>query len=294
MALQTIRWWLASGAFAVLAIASAGDKCFGEVLRKRATLRPGLPKAAYGYDDVCATAAVATSDGIEEQVLLLIGNPIFREIPASDVAPMQDAVKASADSILSRPSFNFIVPTTTTKTNSLTTDHAFTRSGYEPVTKSTRTTTTDSRTRLHLSIPGQQWTSQPNGTAQPTIVRRKTFAPTQPAITAEHVTLDRIGLTIYETGHVACTGLISHSGGPDGLVRGSNVCIKVRGYSVNRLTSPTRPNGSLHFETLKTLRATQECVDAVSLTPTECSETIRRHFDEITHLEVILESRRSR
>jgi hypothetical protein len=296
MVTQWMRWVLAGGSAAVLISLIPVDDCRSEVFRKRATLRTGLPSAAYGYDDVRFTASVTTSEAVEEQILLVLDNPTFVSISTPDGIPWQDSTKASADSILARPGFRPVVSVTTSNAGSRTTIK--TKSSNE-LNKPAKTTTrqlseTESMTQSQLSLPGQQWNSQPDPVAQPVLVRRKSFAPKQPGITAEHVTLSRIGLAIYETGHITCTGMISQSGGPDGLVRGNDVTVRVRGYGINRLTSPTVPNGPLHFESRSSCRVMRGDSEAISLVPCECSETVRRHFDEIVHLEVILESRHSR
>jgi hypothetical protein len=294
MLAKSVRWVLFVGSVAaLLGVMQPGD-CRSELFRKKATLRTGLPSAAYGHDDVHVTAAVTTSDAVEEQVLLVLKNPTFVPLSTPDI-PWQNSAKASADSLLARPGFNLVVPETASKTGSRTTTEAVSKDpSKDPVTTTNRYTTTDSTTESRLSLPGQMWTASPPAIAQPVPVRRKSFAPKQPSITAEFVTLDRIGLAIYETGHISCTGLISHSGGPDGLVRSNSVTLRVRGYGVNRLTSTTYPNGPLHFEFRNSFRVLRGQSEGISLVPCDCCETIRSRFDEITHLEVILESRHSR
>ena len=296
MAKKWGQWSFVGVSVAVLFSVLSADDCRSEVLRKKATLRTGLPAVAYGHDDARVIAVVTTSDAVEEQILLVLDNPTFVSVSAPDSLPWQNSAKASADSILARSGFRPIVSATTSKTGSRTTVETTSKEpGAEPATTLTRRfATTEATTDSQLSLPGQMWTAQPQSVAQPVLVRRKTFAPKQPSITAEYVTLDRIGLAIYETGHITCSGLISQSGGPDGLVRGNSVTLRVRGYGVNRLTSTTYPNGPLQFEFRSSCRVMKGQSEAISLVPCECCETIRERFDEITHLEVILESRHSR
>ena len=268
-----------------------------EFFRTRAPVRCGLPPtASYGHDTPRVTAAVTTSDAVEEQVLLVLNNPSLVVVPAPDSIPWQNAATPSPDSILGRPSFAPIVPATisTTKIRANVENLPTDRGDGSVTTNRDSLETIEGIRQSQFALPGQMWNSQPPPVLHPAIVRRKSFAPKQPAITAENVTLDRIGLAIYETGHVAFTGLISHSGGADGLVRGSDVTLRVRGYGLNRLTSTTIPNGPLHFEMRRTCRVSKGDSAAISLVPVECCETVRARYDEITHLEVILESRHSR
>lgn len=268
-----------------------------EFLRKRAPVRSGLPQAvAYGHDMACTRASVTTSAAVEEQILLTLSVPKFNAVPIQAPLPWQNAAVPSRDSILGKPSFSLVASGTTSNSRSNVVVQEIPSEVTDgAVTTSRRsTTTTDSTTGQYLPLAEQDWSSPTSPTATPTIVRRKSFAPIQPTIVADDVTLDRIGLAIYETGHVAFTGVVSHVGGTDGLVRGSDVTFRVRGYGINRLTSPALPNGPLYFEMRRICRVSKGDSAAVSLVPCECCETIRARYDEITHLEVILESRRSR
>jgi len=140
----------------------------------------------------------------------------------------------------------------------------------------------------------QWWHTRPRNVAAPMPIRRRAFAPLNPSLVVAPMHLDRIALAIYETGELACTGLISHDGGPNGLVRGNSVEIRVRGYGQNRLTSTSAPNGPLLFECRQPCWVSRGEVTAVSLTPADWCEAARRHFDEITFVEVNLEVRQSR
>lgn len=307
---RRMRWMLACGTAATLVCAmspqvgSSGDffhkpvPVRTEFFRTRAPVRCGLPPtASYGHDTPRMIVAVTTSDAVEEQVMLVLNNPsLVTVFPAADSVPWQNAASPSPDSILGRPSFSVIVPATSSSTKiyaNVETVPTNKGDGSVLTNRSSRETI-DGVRQPQFALPGQMWSPMPPPVLQPALVRRKSFAPKQPDITAEYVTLDRIGLAIYETGHVAFTGLISHSGGPDGLVRGSDVTLRVRGYGVNRLTSTTTPNGPLHFEMRRTCRVLRGDSAAISLVPVECCETVRARYDEITHLEVILESRHSR
>jgi hypothetical protein len=143
-------------------------------------------------------------------------------------------------------------------------------------------------------LPEQWWNSRPRNVAAPMPIRRKAFAPLNPSLVAGPVHLDRIALAIYETGELACSGLISHDGGPAGLIRGDHLVIRVRGYGQNRLTSTAAPSGPLLFECHQPCWVSRGEVSAGSLVPADWCESVRRYFDEITFVEVNLEVRQSR
>lgn len=302
---RRLRWVLAGGTAVTLSVVQAGIA--GELFHKplpvrteffhrRTCVRPGLPPSvAYGHDTPRMRAAVLTKDVVEEQVLLVIQSDSFVEVAQSPL-PWQASGTPSADSILNRPGFSPVVgvASATNHTDTVVQSVPTNNGDGSVAVNRWSTSTTNSTTLQRLALPGQPLGGAASKSVQPTIVRRKSFAPTQPAIVSDEVTLNRIALAIYETGHVAFTGLISHSGGTDGLVRGSDVVLKVRGYGRNRLGAAVPPDGPLHFEMRRNCRVSKGDSEAISLVPVECCETIRARYDEITHLEVILETSRSR
>lgn len=302
---RRLRWILATGTAVTLSAVQAGTAgdflhrplpVRTEFFHRRTCVRPGLPPSvAYGHDTPRMRAAVLTRDAVEEQVLLVIRSDTFVEVPQSPL-PWQASGTPSADSILNRPGFSPVVgaASATNHTDTVVQSVPTNNGDGSVAVNRWSTSTTNSSTMQRLALPGHRIVTTNPDSVQPTIVRRKSFAPNQPSIVSDDVTLDRIALAIYETGHVAFTGLVSHSGGADGLVKGTNVVLKVRGYGRNRLGSATLPDGPLHFEMRRNCRVTKGDSEAISLVPVECCETIRARYDEITHLEVILETCRSR
>jgi hypothetical protein len=122
-------------------------------------------------------------------------------------------------------------------------------------------------------------------------VRQKPFHFPALSLTAGPITLDRVGLRIYNTGDIEATGRISHDGGPDGGLLGGNGTIRLHAYTgrpgnrAEPADSPVVWGSECHFW----VSANRPSV--IHLTPVECPDTsvIRRQFNQITHLEVELE-----
>ena len=292
---RRMAWLFSCGTAAGLVFTLAPQNGQSEVFRKRAPVRSGLPAhIPYGQDTPRTIASITSDAAVEEQVLLVLDTPQLVRVAAPESFPWQAAAKPSAESILNQTAFTPIVRGGHSKTDSKTVVDSSVRPDGVTVTNRTSNEITESGSVPVLAIAGQDWTSQPGNVVAPAMFRRKSFSLKPPGIQADNVTLDRIGLAIYETGHVAFTGRISDNGGPDGLTHGSDITIRVRGYGTNRVNSVIPPNGPLHFEMSSNCRVLKGRSDAIALVPLRCSETVREHYDEITHLEVVLESRRSK
>jgi hypothetical protein len=145
---------------------------------------------------------------------------------------------------------------------------------------------------------------------------RKAFFVDRTSFEADHVTLSRVSLAIYNDGRYAGTGILSFDGGPDGAFHGANVLIRVRAYA----GSPQAPGGLDHMRLLWHTRqlvwigrqqtkaislfpepprahpiqleqATPTVLDSLSQAP---SFQIREHFHELTHFEIIVERQQDR
>jgi hypothetical protein len=123
-------------------------------------------------------------------------------------------------------------------------------------------------------------------------VQRKPFHFTQASLTVEHIRLEQVGLSIYDTGNLFASGKMTHDGGPDGGLQGSNVLIHLRAYA-----APVKQLGQLPINSAVVWQSSHRVwvhrgpSQVVSLT---CfgglrDPGIRRHFNEITHLQVELE-----
>lgn len=158
--------------------------------------------------------------------------------------------------------------------------------------------------------------AEPKGTRQTVWLRRKDFPVLRNSISTGGVTLERIGLSLYDRGQYACTGLLRFDGGPDGSLLGANVVVHVRAYS----GTPGHPGGltnmRLLWETERAFWLNRGQAVTVSLlpdpprlqpafaTPVRAhlehslpfppSHLIYQHFGETTHLEVELEYRKNR
>jgi len=150
-------------------------------------------------------------------------------------------------------------------------------------------------------------------------VLRRDFPVLRNSIVANGVELERIGLSLYNTGQYACTGVLRFDGGPDAALLGANVVIRVRAYS----GVPQHPGGltnmRLLWETERPAWVHRGEAKSVSLLPGRprppCppesrvrapatdswnwpreapSKLIYQHFNEITHLEIVLEHGKDR
>jgi hypothetical protein len=159
--------------------------------------------------------------------------------------------------------------------------------------------------------------AEPGETRRAVSVLRRVFPVTTNSVTVDGVTLERMGLAFYSTGQYACTGLLRFDGGPDGSLLGANVVVRVRAYS----GVPQHPGGLTGMRLLweserpiwvsrgqsvatsllpdppqqrKQAFASPVGVHLEDMCPCAPSDIIYQHFDEITHLEVVLERYRDR
>jgi hypothetical protein len=145
---------------------------------------------------------------------------------------------------------------------------------------------------------------------------RKSFYVDRKSISADHVQLSRIAFAIYSDGRYRGSGMLRHDGGPHAQVQGANVTVRVRAYA-----GTPQHRGDLHgmrlvWETAERYWVRRSQSRAVSLVPkpepsfwetqkgnepcnTEqpaifLSQLVEESFDEITHLEVVLERLKDR
>lgn len=227
-----------------------------------------LPNYPYGDDDLVTFAKLVTkdSDVVEEQVILVLETPQVQRLPSRDAVNTAVA-KPAAESILTRTASTSPIAAPATPANP-------------------------------LDLPGPLTTQIPvmpgAGVARSTIVRRRRFSLPAPQINLANVSLSQVGLAIYETGQIACTGNVVHSGGPGGTVAGNRVTVTVRGYGANPLAAPSPPTGPVLFETSQSLWINRGEEATISLSSHEICERVRRHFDEVRNLEIKLSYRNDR
>jgi len=128
-------------------------------------------------------------------------------------------------------------------------------------------------------------------------VQRKPFHFTQASLTVNHIRLDQIGLSIYDTGHVSASGKVSHDGGPDGGLIGNNVTIRLRAFAapVNQI-GQLPINSTVVWENEHRLWVKRGPTQTIQLTAGRDfrDPELRRYFHEITHFEVELEYKQDR
>lgn len=151
--------------------------------------------------------------------------------------------------------------------------------------------------------------------------KKKPFHLRATALTIDHIRLDEVGLTLYEsTGQLLASGRLTHSGGDGGLI-GNNVTVRVHVYvakptvalrlesSLPEIETPlivTSPNDVDQIppdayrvctceRKLWVSRGRPQHVSLVDpIGMAEHQKVLRRHFGEITHLKLELEYQRDR
>ncbi len=147
------------------------------------------------------------------------------------------------------------------------------------------------------------------GTRQAVPVLRKDFGVLRNSIIADDVALERMGLSLYNTGQYACNGVLRFDGGPDGSLLGANVVVRVRAYSGTPQHRGGLTNMRLVWETERPVWVRRGEAKSISLLPEPFpprssaavrvrltdswpgppTDLIHQHFEQITHLEVVLE-----
>ena len=245
-----------------LVLCTVAEQSIGEIHWRRARVRTNLPPVCYGQDDQRVNDRIVTSKFTETQVVMVLDSPRISRLSAQ-ISANASLAPAAPESILFRPG---------------TAGTSVAPALPDPITVTTGP----------LASYSTNWI--PGTPAESVIVRRRLFAPDQPRVFVhtDNVDLYQIGLAIYETGHLACTGKIKHTGGPDGIVKGNKVTIKVSGYGTNDLATPGPANGPLLFETTSTFWVAAGQDEAISLCQEDWCERVRRYFDAITYIEVKL------
>ncbi len=247
---------------------AAGAAQAGEWFFKHARLHKGLPRYNYGYDDVRTSDFLTTAAAVEEQVVVTAGDVQLATLSAPESMPWRDALPTAESSILHRQDF---------------------------IAKSNANDETG-------QVPGkfpiaEQWPVTPgSAVTRPIIMRRKTFAPDEKkaALQIQDVTLQQLGLAIYETGEIAATGSITlQLSDPPGKI-GKQVLIEIRGFGATPSGLPDPPNGPMHFRLTHCVWLSSGQESTISLVGVNKDDSIRRHFDEITHLQIKLYDRQSR
>lgn len=122
------------------------------------------------------------------------------------------------------------------------------------------------------------------------------------SIDAAPVRLDDIRLAAYSNGRIFFTGRIQElprSGTAGSPVKertdGCRVIIRVRGYSSTEVASmAVSPNGPMLFECVQSFWMSKQDDCAISLVCPEEVQLCGSHYQELTHLQVEVETRRNR
>ncbi len=59
----------------------------------------------------------------------------------------------------------------------------------------------------------------------------RSFYPQRRSVETGGLTLDRVGITLFESGGYVCTGRLAFDGGPDAARKGAHAVVRVRGYA---------------------------------------------------------------
>ncbi len=122
-------------------------------------------------------------------------------------------------------------------------------------------------------------------------VRRKKFSPPPKPVIAGSLRLDQMGAFLYDTGDIVCTGRVSDESVPANKSRGANATVIVRAYAGIQGKDDEELNGAaMVWRQERRLWVRNGLPRTVSLLPTGAGTQIglKRHFDEITHLELEL------
>ena len=122
---------------------------------------------------------------------------------------------------------------------------------------------------------------------------RKPFPVKLNALQADHVRLENIGLSLYATGDFIATGTLNHDGGPDGSLQGNHVTIRLRAYAgVPGVENVA--NAVVVWETTRRTWVSKNRPQLVEIRSRAKNVPLRRHFEEISHVELELEYTRDR
>lgn len=157
--------------------------------------------------------------------------------------------------------------------------------------------------------PGTTAANQP---APATQLQRKLFTLATPTLAVDQVRLSRISLALYSDGSAACTGLVEHTGGPNGDLLGNEVTVRIRAFAGTPQYRGALDNAPMLWATESTFWLNRQEPTMISLLPTadppgsgkffssivpqqaSLPAAVQSHFNEITHLEVQIEYRTNR
>jgi hypothetical protein len=146
------------------------------------------------------------------------------------------------------------------------------------------------------TVQQQRWHPTAAGTSAETVsVRKRTFVIPVRELQADSVTLDSIGLFMYDDGTIHATGRLSHAGGPTGELLTRGVVIRLHaiawlpGHEGQPSSAPVVWTAETHA------RVPRNAPEQLRLVASDRSVAeLFRHFDAITHFEVELECLRDR
>ena len=263
----------------VIGLVGGASVFAGDHFRVRAKLLPGAPAGAkYQHSDVMSRGSYWAMLEREEVVEDL---NFVRQIQNP---PVTAATKPTAPEPASRPSGGVGAPVNPSSTRFLVA-----ADGREVVASEADTATPQSKKRTLRKV----FRSSTRDVAT-TADRR--------SVDAAPVRLDDIRLAAYCDGRILFTGRIQElpkSGSANALVKertdGCRVTIRVRGYSSTEVASmAVSPNGPMLFECVQTFWMAKQDDYAISLVCPEEVQLCGSHYQELTHLQVEVETRRNR
>lgn len=123
-------------------------------------------------------------------------------------------------------------------------------------------------------------------------VDRKRFGFEEPALEADPVTVSGVGVAIYSTGQIVATGALTHAGEPQARPAGTEVTVRIRAYAASTPEAARVANAPVFWEASRTLWVRPGTKRRFSFSA-ELAPELRRHFHEVSHLELNLQLRKS-
>jgi hypothetical protein len=128
----------------------------------------------------------------------------------------------------------------------------------------------------------------------PDVRQRKRFELDVRQLSASSFLLDQIGVAVYDNGRIAASGQLFHSGGQTGAERGGEVDVRVIGYGAADASGLTG-GAVVLWETAVREWVPRGGPKTVSLIDpgrqTEIRSLVAETFEELTHVEVMIEPR---
>ncbi len=125
-----------------------------------------------------------------------------------------------------------------------------------------------------------------------TPVNFKRFHLQSPRLVTGSLSLEQIGVIVYETGQIAASGRIQSSGGPTGASKGDRAVVEIRAYNAD-LQNVLSSDATLLWSARREIWIPTGAPETISFLPPSLpggSAALGSLFDQITHFEVNLQA----